>query len=213
MKDAVDAHLGELTIDAALRLAHAWAARHHADADRSRNFAIQWHRDTPPADRYGEALQRDLEFFFQAASKDAAYWQSVGDFSEEATGVWGVQALKALAGLNFIGLLAAAILLAAPGDPAYTAGAVGALALFLAGAILACPALRLVRKARSRTRATAESRSRQAGSASTWEELRSANDANPNVGRKDRKLGSRLGIIMAATATAGCAVLVTTVWL
>ena len=89
----------------------------------------------------------------------------------------------------------------------------GFLALFLAGAILAYPALRLVRKARSRTRATAESRSRQAGSASTWEELRSANDANPNVGRKDRKLGSRLGIIMAATATAGCAVLVTTVWL
>ncbi|MBV2159868.1 hypothetical protein EUC41_07950 [Achromobacter denitrificans] len=212
MKDSA-ARAGEITLDDAVRLAQAWAAAHHADAGRSRNFAVQWHQDTPVADRRGDALLRDLEFFFQAASKDAAYWQSVGDFSEEATGVWGMQALKALAGLNAVGLLAAAILLAARGGSAYTAGAIGACALFLAGVILAYPALRLTRLSRARANAAAASHSREAGSAWTWEQLRSANDANPNVGRKERKLAFRLAAIMAATATAGCAVLVTTVWL
>jgi len=212
MKDSA-AHSGELTIDDALRLAQTWAAAHHADADRSRKFAVQWHQDTPASDRRGDALLRDLAFFFQAASKDAAYWQSVGDFSEEATGVWGVQALKALAGLNAVGLLAAAILLAAHGGSAYTAGAVGACVLFLAGVLLAYPALRLIRISRSRANAAAASQSREAGSASTWEQLRSANDANPNVGRQERKLAVRLAAVMAITATIGCAVLVTTVWL
>ncbi|MGE8612276.1 MAG: hypothetical protein ACN6PF_08230 [Achromobacter veterisilvae] len=204
-------YAGELSADEAVRLARTWAAAHHADADRSRNFAVQWHRDALPADRRGDALLRDLEFFFQASSKDAAYWQSVGDFSEEATGVWGVQALKALAGLNFIGLLAAAVLFAARGGSAYTAGAAGACVLFLAGALLAYPALRLTRISRASAHAAA-TQSREAGSASTWEQLRSANDANPNVGRKERKLAVRLAVVMAAAATAGCALLVTAVW-
>ncbi|KGD92141.1 hypothetical protein JL37_15945 [Achromobacter sp. RTa] len=212
MRDSA-AHAGALSIDDALRLAQTWAAAHHADADRSRNFAVQWHKDTPAANRRGDALLRDLEFFFRAAAKDAAYWQSVGDFSEEATGVWGVQALKALAGLNAVGLLAAAILLAARGGSAYTAGAIGACSLFLAGVLLAYPALRLIRISRSRANAAAASQSREAGSASTWEQLRSANDANPNVGRKERKLAVRLAAAMAVTATIGCAVLVTAVWL
>lgn len=207
------AYVGELTVDDALHLAQSWASERRADMDRSRNFAAQWHQDTPPDDRHRDALIRDLEFFFQAASKDATYWRSVGDFSEEATGTWGVQALKALAGLNVIGLLAAAVLFATTGGSAYTAGVIGAFVLFLAGALLAYPALRLVRIARTHTRATAESRSREASSASTWEQLRSANNANPNVGRKERKLALRLSVIMAATAIAGCAVLLTTVWL
>jgi len=211
MRDSA-AYMGELTVDDALRLAQAWAAAHHADENRSRKFALQWHRDTLPADRRGDALLRDLEFFFQAASKDAAYWQAVGDFTEEATGVWGLQALKALAGLNLVGLLAAAVLFAARGGSAYTAGAIGACGLFLAGVLLAYPALRLTRISRARANAAA-SHSRKAGSASTWEQLRSANNVNPNVGRKERKLAFRLAAAMAATATLGCAVLVTTVWL
>ncbi|MGY6269587.1 hypothetical protein ACXIUT_07850 [Achromobacter denitrificans] len=212
MRDSA-AHSGELSIDDAVRLARDWAAAHHADAGRSRNFALQWHQDALAADRRGDVLLRDLEFFFLAASKDAAYWRSVGDFSEEATGIWGVQALKALAGLNAVGLLAAGALFAARGGSAYTAGAAGSSALFLAGVLLAYPSLRLVRIARVRASATAASHSEEAGSASTWEQLQAANDANPNVGRKERKLALRLGAIMALMAIAGCSLLVTAVWL
>lgn len=203
---------GALTVEAAVRLAENWARAHHADADRSRKFAVQWHRDTSPDNRQGDVLQRDIAFFFQAASNDAAYWRSVGDFTEEATGPWGVQALKALAGLNLIGLAAAIILFAARDSSAFTAGALSACALFLAGLLLAYPALRLTNISRATANAASASQSREAGAASTWEQLRSANDGNPNVGRHERKIALRLGAIMAATATAGCAVLIATVW-
>ncbi|WP_419342853.1 hypothetical protein ACM1PE_07355 [Achromobacter sp. PD1] len=157
-------------------------------------------------------LLRDLAFFFQAASNDAAYWRSVGDFTEEATGPWGVQALKALAGLNLIGLAASLILFAARDNSAFTAGAISACALFLAGLLLAYPALRLTRISRSTANAASALQSREAGAAWTWEQLRSANVGNPNVGRKERKIALRLAVIMAATATAGCALLIATVW-
>jgi len=204
---------GVLTVDEAVRLAQDWARAHHADADRSKKFAIQWHRDTSPGNRQGDALQRDLAFFFQAASNDAAYWRSVGDFTEEATGPWGVQALKALAGLNFVGLAAAIILFAARDSSAFTAGAISACALFLAGLLLAYPALRLTNISRSTANAASALQSREAGAASTWEQLQSANHGNPNVGRRERKIALHMACIMAATATAGGAALVATVWL
>ncbi|WP_143218686.1 hypothetical protein [Achromobacter xylosoxidans] len=211
MKDSASP-AGALTVEAAVRLAENWARAHHADAERSRKFATQWHRDTSPDDRQGDVLLRDLAFFFQAASNDAAYWRSVGDFTEEATGPWGVQALKALAGLNLIGLAAAFILFAARDSSAFTAGAIGACALFLAGLLLAYPALRLTRISRSTANAASALQSREAGAASTWEQLRSANHGNPNVGRRERKIALRLAAAMAATATAGCALLIATVW-
>ncbi len=202
----------ELTVEAAVHLAENWARAHHADADRSRKFALQWHRDNSPRNRQGDVLLRDLAFFFQAASNDAAYWRSVGDFTEEATGAWGVQALKALAGLNFIGLAASIILFAARDSSAFTAGAASACSLFLAGLLLAYPALRLTNISRATANAASAAQSREARSASTWEQLRSANDGNPNVGRRERKIALRLAAIMAATATAGCALLIATVW-
>ncbi len=203
---------GELGVEAAVKLAENWARAHHADADRSRKFAIQWHRDSSPENRQSDVLLRDLAFFFQASSQDAAYWRSVGDFTEEATGDWGVQALKALAGLNFVGLAAAVILYAARDSSVFTLGAASACGLFLAGLLLAYPALRLTKISRATANAASAAQSRNAGAASTWEQLRSANDGNPNVGRRERKTALRLAAIMAATATAGCALLITTVW-
>ncbi|MNY71218.1 hypothetical protein D3C86_2095090 [compost metagenome] len=55
--------------------------------------------------------------------------------------------------------------------------------------------------------------SHKAGTASTWEQLRAANAADPNVGRKERKLAERLAWAMTGAATIGCIVLIASVWL
>lgn len=202
-----------MTNDAAVLLATSWAARNHADAQRSAAFAAQWHQDAPPHLRQPAELHRELEFFFRAAAKDAIYWQSVGDFTEEATGVWGLQALKALACLNLAGLIAALILFPTRAALPSTAGVLGAGMLFLLGLLLAWPSIRLASRSRSLAGTSSALHSHKAGTASTWEQLRAANAADPNIGRKERKLAVRLAWTMTGAATLGCIVLIAAVWL
>ncbi|QVQ27545.1 hypothetical protein [Achromobacter deleyi] len=202
-----------MTNDAAVRLATSWAASHHADVNRSEAFARQWYLDTPPHLRQAAELHRELEFFFRAAAKDAIYWQSVGDFTEEATGVWGLQALKALGCLNLAGLIAALILFPTRGTLPSTIGVLGASGLFLLGLLLVWPSFRLASASRNRAGASSAIHSHKAGTASTWEQLRAANDADPNVGRKERKVATRLAWAMTAAATLGCVALIAAVWL
>lgn len=202
-----------MTNDAAVHLATSWAVSHHADVSRSAAFATQWYLDTPPHLRQSAELHRELEFFFRATAKDAIYWQSVGDFTEEATGVWGLQALKALGCLNLAGLIAALILFPSRSTLPSTIGAAGASGLFLLGLLLVWPSFRLASVSRNRASASSAIHSRKAGTASTWEQLRAANDADPNVGRKERKVATRLAWGMTAAATLGCVVLIAAVWL
>ncbi|MEN4918804.1 hypothetical protein ABE485_09045 [Achromobacter spanius] len=202
-----------MTNEDAVRLATAWAARNHADAQRSAAFAAQWHQDAPPHLLQAGELHRELEFFFRAAAKDAVYWQSVGDFTEEATGVWGLQALKALGCLNLAGLVAALILFPTRGTMFATVGVLGAGLLFLLGLLLAWPSIRLASLSRSLAGTSSAMHSHKAGTASTWEQLRAANAADPNVGRKERKLAERLAWAMTGAATIGCIVLIASVWL
>ncbi len=202
-----------LTNDAAVRLATSWAASHHADAKRSAAFAAQWYLDAPPHLRLASELIRELDFFFRATAQDADYWRSVGDFTEEATGVWGLQALKALACLNLAGLVAALILFPTRSNLPSTTGVLAASGLFLLGLLLAWPSFRLASVSRRRAGASSALHSRKAGTASTWEQLRAANDADPNVGRRERKLAARLAWAMTAAAALGCVVLIAAVWL
>ncbi|CAB3635332.1 hypothetical protein [Achromobacter pestifer] len=205
-------YAGLLTEDSAVDLAESWALSHHKDLERSRNFAIQWHQETPTEERDQERLARDLSFFFEASSKDALYWRSVGDFTEEATGVWGMQALKALVCLNLTGLLVVIILFYANSAAVPVLGLLGAGIAFLVGVVLAIPALKLTAISRARASASAALHSHKAQTASTWEQLKAANNADPNVGRTERKVATRMALAMIVTAIIGCTTLIVTVW-
>ncbi|MBB1595864.1 hypothetical protein A9973_17470 [Achromobacter sp. UMC46] len=154
-----------------------------------------------------------MTFFFEASTRDSQYWNSVSSFTEDATGDWGLQALKALGALNLAGLAAGVILLIGYPGHARPIGALAASGSFLLGLLLAFPALKLTGKSREFAKTTASLHSREAGVASTWEQLRLANTADPNAGRRERKIAVQMAWIMIASLIIGCIALISTAWL
>lgn len=114
--------------------------------------------------------------------------------------------------LNLTGLLVVIILFYANSAAVPIFGLLGGGIAFLAGVVLAIPALKLTAVSRAEATASAALHSHKAQTASTWEQLKAANNADPNVGRVERKIATRMALAMIGTATLGCIALIVTVW-
>lgn len=212
MMDGRETDRAEFSIQSARRVAESWAASHNIGVGRCRDFTDQWYVDTDAEFRKPEALVRELAFFFEAANRDAYYWQSIGNFTEDATGVWSLQAIQALASLSMVGLFATGVAAAAYEARLSTLAAWSAGLIFLVGTLLAPIALYLTKRARTRANIFSEAHEQGARRASTWEQLSSANVGDPNVGRKERKLALRIVLMMISAVVLGGVILVSSIW-